>query len=113
MARSMSGSDSSQIEPIAHDPRPGVRIGAHHGGLVVPRPVATVVGGEAGADLVPPDLRIHEHAVQVEDDRVDQRSAPFGGGSSGTGLPRFLALAGAGAPAAITVTGAIRPSTAS
>ncbi len=101
-----------QVQAIAHDPRPGPRVRAHDGRLVVLRPGPAVVGRELGAHLVPPDLRIHEHAVQIEDDRVDQRSA-FGGGRSGTGLPRRLALAGAGPDAATTATGALRPSTAS
>ena len=60
-------------------------------------PGAAVLGREPDADLVPPDLGIHEDPVQVEDDRVDQLSAPFGGGRSGTGSAASFGLGRSGA----------------
>ena len=41
--------------------------------------------GEAEPDLVPPDLGVHEHPVEVEDDRVDAGHVGLGGGSCGIG----------------------------
>ena len=72
-----------------------------------------VVGRERAAHLVPPDLRIHEHAVEIEDDRVDQRSA-LRRRQERDGLAASLGLGRRpDRPRPTTATGALRPSIAS
>ncbi len=64
---------------------PGGRIGAHDRPPGRHRSTCGEPSGEVGTDLIPPDLGVHEHTIEVEDDRDDPGHVGFGGGNCGIG----------------------------
>ena len=66
-----------ELHPVvlAHERRPLHGAGAHDHGLVLGPPVAAMGDGEFVAHVVPHLFGLEEHAVKVEDDRVDAHAA--------------------------------------
>ena len=62
-----------EAQPLPHDLGPLPRVRPHDGGPIVQVPGTSVRPGKVAPDLVPPDLRVHDDAVKIEDDRADRR----------------------------------------
>ena len=71
---SVGGRSRSSRSPHRLRPLPGVR--AHDRVAVVDASSPAVLGREVAPDLVPPDLGVDDHAVEIEDHGLGSSSAP-------------------------------------